>query len=267
MKGDRDIDALAGSLVDRARSWAEFRTALARWRMPARRVVYADVDGNVGFQDAALIPLRLARPEPVEGGARSGQARRGQRWNGRDGSPSTSCRMRSMRRPRRAAASGRHARRILPGVEPHSLTSLASPTRRGACSTSGPTTVRPTTVPSRLRSTLETGIARARSTRRVSPSRPRARIFLDLGRFMGGPRSFSARRSVTRPSRRTRNRRSRSRRSPRRRRSGETSRSVVFQARRPIEHDDDRRLTGLWRHRGQGTRDEKRWPSGATANV
>ncbi len=49
---------LGALVLDRARSWAEFRTALARWRMPARRVVYADVDGNVGFQDAALVPRR-----------------------------------------------------------------------------------------------------------------------------------------------------------------------------------------------------------------
>jgi penicillin amidase len=46
--------------VDRARTWSEFRTALARWRMPSRRVLYADVDGNVGFQDAALVPVRRA---------------------------------------------------------------------------------------------------------------------------------------------------------------------------------------------------------------
>ena len=69
-----ELGALA---LDRAQSWTEFRAALTRWRMPARRVVYADVDGNLGFQDAALIPLRLARPEPVEGGARSGLARSG----------------------------------------------------------------------------------------------------------------------------------------------------------------------------------------------
>jgi penicillin amidase len=50
-----ELGALA---LDRAASWAEFRAALARWKMPARRVVYADVDGNAGFQDAAFVPLR-----------------------------------------------------------------------------------------------------------------------------------------------------------------------------------------------------------------
>src|SRR5579864_7323681 len=50
-----ELGALA---LDRAASWTEFRAALARWKMPARRVVYADADGNIGFQDAALIPVR-----------------------------------------------------------------------------------------------------------------------------------------------------------------------------------------------------------------
>ena len=50
-----ELGALA---LDRARSWPEFRAALARWKMPARRVVYADVDGNVGYQDAALVPQK-----------------------------------------------------------------------------------------------------------------------------------------------------------------------------------------------------------------
>jgi penicillin amidase len=50
-----ELGALA---LDRAASWPEFREALGRWRMPARRVVYADRDGNVGFQDVALVPRR-----------------------------------------------------------------------------------------------------------------------------------------------------------------------------------------------------------------
>jgi acyl-homoserine lactone acylase PvdQ len=50
-----------GSLaLDRARTWPEFRAALERWKMPARRVAYSDAEGNIGMQDAALIPLRRA---------------------------------------------------------------------------------------------------------------------------------------------------------------------------------------------------------------
>jgi penicillin amidase len=48
-----------GSLaLDRARDWTTFREALAHWKMPVAQLVYADVDGNVGFQDAGLVPIR-----------------------------------------------------------------------------------------------------------------------------------------------------------------------------------------------------------------
>jgi acyl-homoserine lactone acylase PvdQ len=49
---------LAAPALDRATSWPEFRSALARWKMPARRMTYADVDGQRGFQAAALVPVR-----------------------------------------------------------------------------------------------------------------------------------------------------------------------------------------------------------------
>ncbi|HEY2907720.1 MAG TPA: penicillin acylase family protein [Vicinamibacterales bacterium] len=49
---------LASIAIDRALNWKAFRDAAARWKMPARRVVYADADGNIGFQDAALVPVR-----------------------------------------------------------------------------------------------------------------------------------------------------------------------------------------------------------------
>ena len=52
---------LAALAVDRARTWIDFRAALARWKMPARRALYLDVEGNVGFQDAALVPIRRGR--------------------------------------------------------------------------------------------------------------------------------------------------------------------------------------------------------------
>jgi len=52
---------LASIAIDRAASWEAFREAAARWKMPARRVVYADVEGNIGFQDVALVPIRRGR--------------------------------------------------------------------------------------------------------------------------------------------------------------------------------------------------------------
>lgn len=53
--GAAGLGALA---LNRAQSWPEFRAALARWKMPAEEVVYADVDGNIGSQVAALVPIR-----------------------------------------------------------------------------------------------------------------------------------------------------------------------------------------------------------------
>jgi acyl-homoserine lactone acylase PvdQ len=49
---------LAAPSLDRAASLAEFRSALERWRMPARRITYADADGGRGIQVAALVPVR-----------------------------------------------------------------------------------------------------------------------------------------------------------------------------------------------------------------
>ena len=53
--GAAGLGALA---LNRAQSWPEFRAALARWKMPAQEVVYADAEGNIGSQVAALVPRR-----------------------------------------------------------------------------------------------------------------------------------------------------------------------------------------------------------------
>jgi penicillin amidase len=44
--------------VGQARNWEEFRAAMRRVKGPAQNGVYADVDGNIGFQVAANIPVR-----------------------------------------------------------------------------------------------------------------------------------------------------------------------------------------------------------------
>jgi acyl-homoserine lactone acylase PvdQ len=49
---------LAALALDRAASWPEFKAAVARWKMPARRFAYADVDGRRGSLVGALIPVR-----------------------------------------------------------------------------------------------------------------------------------------------------------------------------------------------------------------
>jgi penicillin amidase len=50
---------LAALVLDRAQNWTEVRSALERWKMPPRRIVYADVDGNIAYQDAVLMPERV----------------------------------------------------------------------------------------------------------------------------------------------------------------------------------------------------------------
>lgn len=44
--------------LDAAHSWEEFRDALRDWDAPAENFVYADVDGNIGYQLAGRIPVR-----------------------------------------------------------------------------------------------------------------------------------------------------------------------------------------------------------------
>ena len=49
---------LAALALDRAASWPEFKAAVARWKMPARRFAYADVEGRRVSLVGALIPVR-----------------------------------------------------------------------------------------------------------------------------------------------------------------------------------------------------------------
>jgi penicillin amidase len=45
-------------LLDRARNFEEFRQALRYWDVPSQNFVYADVDGNIGYQAPGLVPIR-----------------------------------------------------------------------------------------------------------------------------------------------------------------------------------------------------------------
>ena len=49
---------LAALAIDRAASSAEFRQAVARWKMPTADFVYADVDGHIASLQAGLSPVR-----------------------------------------------------------------------------------------------------------------------------------------------------------------------------------------------------------------
>ena len=46
--------------LDRARDWNEFRAAAELFDVPSQNLVYADVDGNIGYQAPGSIPVRKA---------------------------------------------------------------------------------------------------------------------------------------------------------------------------------------------------------------
>ncbi|HYE23818.1 MAG TPA: penicillin acylase family protein [Clostridia bacterium] len=46
--------------VNAARNWQEFRAAFSRFGIPGQNVVYADVDGHIGYQATGMYPIRKA---------------------------------------------------------------------------------------------------------------------------------------------------------------------------------------------------------------
>jgi len=49
---------LASLSLNTARSWPEFLAAASQWKVPSENLVYADVDGNIGWIAAGLAPVR-----------------------------------------------------------------------------------------------------------------------------------------------------------------------------------------------------------------
>ena len=45
--------------LDKASSWLEFREAARSFAVPSQNLVYADTDGNIGYQAPGAIPIRL----------------------------------------------------------------------------------------------------------------------------------------------------------------------------------------------------------------
>ncbi|HYJ88059.1 MAG TPA: penicillin acylase family protein [Pyrinomonadaceae bacterium] len=45
-------------LISRARNWKEFSAALTSFTAPAQNIVYADVDGHIGYHVAGVVPVR-----------------------------------------------------------------------------------------------------------------------------------------------------------------------------------------------------------------
>ncbi len=54
--GDTTAEAFLG--IDRASNWEEFLAAAAHLRAPAQNVIYADVDGHIGYTATGAIPIR-----------------------------------------------------------------------------------------------------------------------------------------------------------------------------------------------------------------
>jgi penicillin amidase len=46
--------------INQAANWEEFREAVSRWDIAGQNFVYADVDGNIGYQSSGQIPIRSA---------------------------------------------------------------------------------------------------------------------------------------------------------------------------------------------------------------
>jgi penicillin amidase len=46
--------------INQASNWDEFRAALEDWDVPSQNAIYADVDGNIGYQTPGNIPIRAA---------------------------------------------------------------------------------------------------------------------------------------------------------------------------------------------------------------
>ena len=53
---DRVLDSVLE--INRAQNWDEFRAALRKWDVPSQNFVYADVDGNIGYQMPGRVPIR-----------------------------------------------------------------------------------------------------------------------------------------------------------------------------------------------------------------
>ncbi|HEY7574656.1 MAG TPA: penicillin acylase family protein, partial [Thermoanaerobaculia bacterium] len=54
--GDTTAEAFLG--IDRASNWTEFLAAASRLKTPAQNLVYADIDGHIGYTTTGSIPIR-----------------------------------------------------------------------------------------------------------------------------------------------------------------------------------------------------------------
>ena len=61
--------------LNRARNWKEFNTALESFTAPTQNIVYADVDGHIGYHAAGVIPIRKSGDgsTPYDGSTDAGE--------------------------------------------------------------------------------------------------------------------------------------------------------------------------------------------------
>ena len=52
-------------LLNRAANWADFRDAVSTFKAVAQNIAYADIDGNIGLQACAGVPIRIADGDMV----------------------------------------------------------------------------------------------------------------------------------------------------------------------------------------------------------
>ena len=71
---------LASLSLNRAKNWNEFLQALEHWKVPSENLVYADVDGNIGWQAAGLAPIRPNQPGTKTAPRPVVTASNGHRW-------------------------------------------------------------------------------------------------------------------------------------------------------------------------------------------
>ena len=69
---DTTVPAIRG--MDRAHDWPSFQAALKLWRSPEQNIVYADVDGHIGFTSVGQLPLRKRPTDDFPAPGSSGEA-------------------------------------------------------------------------------------------------------------------------------------------------------------------------------------------------
>jgi penicillin amidase len=73
---DPALQNLAGFMaLNRARNWKEFREALSKYTAPMQNMVYADVDGHIGYYAAGRVPIRKSGDgsRPYDGATDAGE--------------------------------------------------------------------------------------------------------------------------------------------------------------------------------------------------